>query len=106
MGLLCSGGALESRQKLEAVDRMDPVECQGGFSRLVRLQMPDQVPGDLEAARRVDRAHLRYRFLDSILTEISQTSGDRGPRPQCAKLLGHGNESNRRRLTASSRGGE
>ena len=54
---------------------MHDVEPRSGPANLVRLEMTDEVPAQLEIAGRqgLHRVHLRKRFLDFVFTEITLT---------------------------------
>src|SRR5215475_14900734 len=59
---------------------MNPVELRRSLLRFVRLQMADEVPRDLQVARRLA---LGLRFLHLVLAEIDLTLGD-----SCADSVG------------------
>ena len=71
-----------------AIERVDPVEMLGDGARLVRLQLTDEVPGQLQVG---ERCELRQRFLQVVLAEIPLAAARpaRGSRSAgCALLTG------------------
>ena len=67
---------------LEAVDGVHPGEIFGDGARLVSLQAPDEMPGELAPVERLD---LGQAFLQEILAEILD-AGARGAVDCCAAL--------------------
>ena len=67
---------------LEAVDGVHPGEILGHGARLVSLQAPDEMPGQLAPGERLD---LGQAFLQEILAEVLD-AGARGGVDCCAAL--------------------
>ncbi len=70
-------GALlrQAARDLEAIDRMRPGEVGGDVARLVRLDVADEMPGDVVLRERLD---LGERILQVVFAEVALTGIERG----------------------------
>ena len=71
-----SRGLIDPLQQVDAVDRVNRADGARGLPRLVRLQVPDEMPGGFEVVAAFD---LGQRFLDLVLAEVALPGSSRRP---------------------------
>ena len=89
------------------IDGVDDVEPRSGLAGLVRLEMADQVPAQLQIGgdQGAHRVHFRKRFLDFVFTEITLTGFCGGAHEVGREGFRDGDEPNRRGVTTRAAGG-
>jgi hypothetical protein len=95
-------GGVETLEEVDAIDRVHGGAMLGGFSRLVRLQVPDQMPPDREIA---GAGNLVHRFLNAVLAEVALPGAVGFAHRFNREGLGNGDQPDIRRLSSSASGG-
>src|SRR5690606_13495130 len=105
---LALGAALQGVDQSWAINRVDQREEAHGVSRLVRLQVADEVQGGAFLQdRREEGGHFLGRVLDPVLAEVAQSRGpccfDRGIRVR-RERLGHPDDADTGRVASRALG--
>ena len=87
----------ESIHQRRSVDRVNDVGISAHCARLVRLQLPDEVPRKIDQVSALQR--LRFRFLVAVLADISDAEVEHVSNKLSGVKLRHNDERDLTRVT-------